>query len=414
VTLATKLKEASDNLDAKRKDLRAIFVEAGPDYDMDKITSLTGDSAAKVAEIRKRNEELDDLGKALDDLKAVQRAALAAMESGTVESGLEPNGDGAGTKGRQPEVKNLGQLFSESPAFKGYRPGQGIGPVAHLDIDLKTLFETGAGWAAESLRTGIVTLKPTRPAPHVVDFIPQVPTSQSAVKYREETTFTNAAAEAAEGGSYAESTLVLTERSETVRKVATFLPVTDEQFEDVDEAEAYVNNRLIFMVQQKLDAQVLVGSGTPPALKGTENVSGIQTQALGTDPIPDAIFKAMRAIRDDGFAEPGVVFIAPSKWQTVRLLRTADGIYIWGNPSEAGPERIWGVPVVQTTAHTATKAVIGDYAMHSALYVRRGVDVQVSNSHSTYFVEGKLAVRADVRVAMVHYRPKAFATVTGL
>jgi hypothetical protein len=48
------------------------------------------------------------------------------------------------------------------------------------------------------------------------------------------------------------------------------------------------------------------------------------------------------------------------------------------------------------------------------LAVRRGIDVQVSNSHSTFFAEGKLALRADVRCALIHYRPKAFAQVTGL
>jgi len=168
------------------------------------------------------------------------------------------------------------------------------------------------------------------------------------------------------------------------------------------------------MVRQRLDSQALVGDGTTPNLKGTENVTGIQTQALGTDPIPDAIYKLFTKIRDDGFAEPSVVFIRPSKWETVRLMRTADGIYIWGHPAQAGPETIWGAPVVQTTAVTATKAVAGDYAMHAFLAVRRGIDIKVSNSHSTFFVEGKQAVRADIRVAMVHVRPKAFGTVTGL
>jgi hypothetical protein len=40
--------------------------------------------------------------------------------------------------------------------------------------------------------------------------------------------------------------------------------------------------------------------------------------------------------------------------------------------------------------------------------------VQVSNSHSSFFIEGKLAIRADVRLAVIFYRPKAFGTVTGL
>lgn len=254
----------------------------------------------------------------------------------------------------------------------------------------------------------------TRPAPHVVNVIPQTTTTFSTVKYMEETTLTNSAAEATEGAAYAESALALTEKSSEVRKIATFLPVTDEVFEDEARARSYVENRLPFLLQQRLDSQCLVGNGTAPNLRGTENVSGINSQALGTDPIPDAIYKGMRQIRDTGFAEPSHVFIRPSKWESVRLLRTADGMYIWGNPSEAGPERIWGVPVIQTTAPTATKAVLGDYRNFSELSVRRGIDVQVSNSHSDYFTKGTLALRADVRVALIHYRPSAFAVVTGL
>jgi HK97 family phage major capsid protein len=190
--------------------------------------------------------------------------------------------------------------------------------------------------------------------------------------------------------------------------------VTDEQFEDEPRARDYVNNRLPFMVRQRLDSQVLVGNGTSPNLRGTENVVGIQTQALGGDPLTDALHKAIRKVREDGFAEPSAVFIRPSLFEAVRLLRTADGVYIWGHPAISGPTTIWGVPVVETTAAPATKALLGDYQNFSELAVRRGVDIQVSNSHGTYFIEGKLAVRCDVRVAMVHYRPKAFAAVTGL
>jgi HK97 family phage major capsid protein len=400
------LKTEQDRLDALRKELHGVFTEAGPELDMSKVKSLDGDSAAKVAWIRAKNAEIDDVKSTVDGLLEVDRAA---QHSATYEPGTK-TGDAPETK--DGATKSIGALFTGSEAFKGFRGGQG--PTAHLDIELKTLFETGAGWAPETTRSGLVTFKPTRPAPDVIEFLPQIPTIQSAYKYMEETTLTNNAAETAEGGSYAESALALTEKSVTVQKISTFLPVTDEQLEDEAGAQAYVDNRLTFMLRQRLDGQALVGNGTAPNLRGTENVVGIQSQALGADPIPDAIYKCMTLVRSDGFAEPTVVFIQPGKWQTVRLMRTADGIYIWGSPSEAGPERIWGVPVKQTMACTSTKAVLGDYAAHSLLVVRRGIDVQVSNSHSTYFVEGKQAVRADVRVAVVHLRPKAFGVVTGL
>jgi HK97 family phage major capsid protein len=411
------LKTAKGKLEQKTNELASIFREAGPDYDMDKVKSLSGDSAAKVEEIRVRNEELNGLQTEVARLKGLAAAADRVKElEGSSEKGADEDHEEktrGSSKDRGPV--DVASAFVKSDAFKSFRAGMSQGPVSRLDIDLKTLMTTTAnGWPPESTRSGVVTYFATRPAPDVVDFIPQIPTKQAAYKYMEETTFTNAAVETSEGGTFPESALTLTERSQTIRKIPTFVPVTDEQLEDEEEAEAYVRSRLVFMLRQRIDLQVIGGDGSAPNILGTENVSGIQTQALSTDPIPDAVFKLFRKIRDNGFAEPSVLFIQPSKWETVRLMRTADGIYIWGSPAEAGPERMWGVPVKQTTAVTSTKAIAGDYPTHSALVVRRGVDVQVSNSHSTYFIEGKQAVRADVRVAMVHYRPKAFGAVTGL
>ena len=411
------LKEAQEGLNAKRDELASILKEAGPEYDMKLVKSVPGDTKDKVAKIGELNKDIDERKGKVDELLVVARAAAQAQEHEAArEKGSEVREPVTKDRGSK---KSFGDLIVESDAIKGYRPGAGVGPSARVEIDLKTLFSSGAGWDPEDLRTGRVEFFPTRPAPHVVNAIPQTTTTMQAVLYMEETTYTNAAAETAEStqatpGTYPEAALALTEKSSPVQKIAVFLPVTDEQFEDEPRARSYVENRLPFMLRQRLDAQCLVGNGTNPNLLGTENVVGIQTQALGTDPVPDAIYKVMRKIREDGFAEPSVVFITPTKWEGVRLLRTADGQYIWGHPAIPGPETIWGVPVVQTTAVTGTKAVVGDYTNFSELAVRRGVDVQVSNSHSDFFITGKLAIRADVRCALLHYRPKSFGVVTGL
>ena len=104
----------------------------------------------------------------------------------------------------------------------------------------------------------------------------------------------------------------------------------------------------------------------------------------------------------------------PTNWQTIRLLKTTDGIYIWGSPAEAGPARIWGLPVVETDAVPVGTALVGDFANFSELSTRRGITVQTTNSHSDDFINGKLAMRADMRAALVVYRPAAFVEVTAL
>lgn len=401
------LKAALAELDAARKSLRDVFAEAGPDYDMSKVKSLSGETAEKLAWIRAKNEEIGDLKKRVDDLKAVANAAddLKAFD----KDGARERGSGPGTDGVQGPV-DIGRLFVKSAVFKGRVRGE----VSSLPVDLKTLFQTTAGWAPESVRSGLVALSPQRMAPYVVNFIPNVPLGQPLYKFMEETTYTNAAAETAEGTAFPEAALALTERSRNVEKVSVWLPVTDEQLEDEPGAEAYVRQRLTLMIQQRLDLQVLAGNGASPNLLGTENVVGINTQALGVDTTLDAIYKLFTTIRETAFAEPSVLFIRPSKWQVVQLLKTADGMYIWGNPSQGGPMTVWGVPVGLTTAVNATKAVTGDYPTHSLLGIRRGIDVQITNTHGTHFTEGKQAIRADMRAVMVHIRPGAFGQVTGL
>jgi HK97 family phage major capsid protein len=410
---------ALDEIEGKIKDrgdrLASIFDEAGPEIDLTKVKSIQGDSTAKAEEIRKINDELTDLGKQRDQMASVHKAAQRVRTAGTAAEQAERGGEGGGEPGApksgRSDVKSFGQLFTESKAYKG-RTGS-VGPEARIDVELKTLMTTAAGWTPESTRTGRVVDFATRPV-QVTDIIPQTTTTQAAVVYMEETTFTNNAAEAAEGAAYGEAALALTEQSATVRKIAVFIPVTDEQLEDEPQVRGYLDNRLPFMIRQRLDSQLLVGNGTAPNLRGLNNVVGVQTQAKGTDTTPDAIYKAMVKVRTVGFAEPNAVIMHPNDWQDIRLLRTADGLYIWGNPSEAGPERIWGLTIAQAVAQTENTAIVGDFATFSELAVRRGVDVQVSNSHDTYFTSGKQAVRADMRVGFVVYRPTAFCLTTGI
>jgi len=406
------LKEAQGKLDAKRDQLASVLREAGDNYDMGQVKSLEGDSKAKVDQIKAWNAEIDDLKKKVDEHLVVAKAAWEAKEHGAAREAGAPSEDtdGPQTKGRQ----RFGDQVLKSDAIKSYKPGMGIGPQSRIDVEVKTLFSTSNGWDPEDLRTGRLAEYATRPAPRIIDIFPQTTTTMSTVLYMEETVFVNNAAEVAEAGAYPEMQLKVEEKSSEVRKIAAFLPITEETFADESRARAYVENRLPFMLRQRVDLQLLQGNGTSPNLRGLENVSGIQTQALGSDPVPDAIYKCMRKVRDDGFAEPSHVLIQPVKWEGVRLLRTADGLYIWGHPSMVGPATIWGIPVIETTAVTSTKAALGDFTNHAEVSTRRGIDMQISNSHGTFFTEGVLAVRVDIRLAAIFYRPKAFGVCTGL
>ena len=402
------LRDAQAKLNAARQRQVKIFEQAGPEMDLKKVTEISGSTEDKVKAIQQAEAEMADFKKEVENLKAVAIAAANAKGYG------RESGDGREERHETKKVERKSfeeQIAGVLPALRDFSKGRkGSMP----DVELKTLFSRTAGWDPFDARDSRVELTPLRPAVHVVNYIPSGTISQSDYKYMEETTHTSNAAELAEAATYGESAFALTERSRPVEKIGAWVPVTDEQLEDEPAASAYLHNRLTQQIQRRLDSQVLVGDGSTPNLLGTETVVGIQAQAKGTDTIPDAFRKLLTKFQDDGFCEASVAFIRPVKWQDVVLERTADGLYVWGHPSTVGPQTMWGVPVIPTTAVTATKIVAGDYATYAMLFLRRGMDVQVTNSHGTHFVEGKQAIRADIRATLVHFRPKAFGTVTGL
>ena len=410
-------KELVEKLNAKRAELAEIFAKAATKVDGQDRYNLT---PAQLDDVKARNAEIDDLAMQIENMKSAdeifQANAKAMRESNRPASQL-PLGGGQKTDGRaheQREVKSLGQLFVEAQEYKNRRGIKGL-EVKLNDFDfleVKTLMETGAGFAPQAIRTGRVVEYANR-RPVVADLIPQTPTTQSAVVYMEETTFTNNAATRAEGGQAGESALAYTERSKAVREIATFLPVTEIQLEDVAQAQSLIDNRLMTMLSLTEETQLLTGDDNAPNLGGFLTIV-TQAQALGADPVPDAIYKGMTKVRATGFAEPSAIVIHPNDWQAIRLLRTTDGIYIWGNPSEAGPERIWGLPAVITTAETENTALLGDFQLYSEIFRRRGANIKVSDSHSDYFIKGKLAIRADERLALAIYRATAFCKITGI
>lgn len=429
------LKQAREKLAAKQEELGKVFAEAKTDagHDFSKVTCLGADVKGSIAvaeKVKQMNAELNELAEHAETLQGAEDAAKAHGERGKARRNFQMPGGSGNYQSEQQRFKALGEMATETKAFKDWKAAgcpngvtlviDDIAPTDLLaaasgyeTIGSKALMATTAGYAPESIRQPGFVEGLTRPI-QLLDIIPTFSTDQATVKYMEETTRTHGAIEIAEGAAYGESTFVFTEKEAPVRKIGDSLPVTDEQLEDVAMMNGYISTRLPFGVRQRLDGQVLIGNGTAPNLRGLKNVVGIQTQAKGTDPVPDAFYKAMTKVRLGGRAIPTHHVMHPTDWQGVRLLRTTDGIYIYGSPSEAGPERLWGLPVVQQDADAAGTGYVGSFRPDTvSLHERKGVEIQIGYVNAQ-FIEGKRTVRADTRVALVWWRPPAFCSVTGL
>jgi HK97 family phage major capsid protein len=394
-----RLKLLNDKIDVKRRELSEIFEAAGDDLKM---------SSDQVDEVKQRNAEIEDLSRERETLVTTEdigRKNREALEAKNAVVNTPSFASGASDTGAA-ERKTLGQLWLESKARKDTG-------MKFVEAEVKTLMATSNGFAPQAVRTGQVIDLPQE-MPAMVDIIPNTTTNEVAVVFMREDTYTSGAAEVAEGADYGESAFHFTEVSSPVRKIPVFVPVTDEQLADETGMMERLDNRLDLQLRQRLDTQTINGDGTGQNLVGFLNTSGILTQAKASDINIDALYKAITKQRIQDKTRPSALVMHPTDWQNIRLLRTADGLYIFGSPSDPAPQRVWGLPVVDTTEITQGTALMGDFRGYSELAFKAGIEFEVSNSHSDYFVKGIQAIRAQLRVALVVLRPTAFVEITGL
>lgn len=372
----------------------------------------------ELSEIQTRNKEIADLHDVYKRREAIEQAARSnAMEIKAANTPVDNYGFGmnGGRPQQEAEQKSIGQMFVESAPFVNAGSGS---MRKRLEVDfpkyeLKTTMTTAAGWAPVNARTNIVIPLAMR-RPVVADLVPQDQTQNSVIKYMEETTFTNNAATVAENAAKPESALAFTERTANVVKIATWIPVTEEQLDDVPQARAVIDNRLSVMLALAEETELLTGDGTANHLDGFLH-KVTQSQAKGADPTPTAVYKAFDKIRFTGFAEPSGIVMHPNDWEDVATLQDGNGNYVWGRPYDAGPvARLWGVPVIVTPAETQNTALIGDFATYSHISRRMGVTLKTSDSHASNFTLNVTVILIEERLSLEIYRASAFCLVTGV
>lgn len=428
--MSAKLKDLTEKLAKSQTKMGKILEQAGDNLDFSKVTEVAGTDNEKSKAFRTINDECAEHMKAIEEERAVVKAADDFQKRQLIAKVHQP-GSGRGGRLVEGEIVNAkGEMNLADAILKS----AGVDPESHdrverlvkehfwnkevevpLGMSLKTLMDSASGWVPETIRTGKVVDKAARPI-QLIDLIPAGQTGQTSIVYMEETTLTQNASETDEAGQYNEDAYALTEQSQAVRKIATFLPVTDEQLEDVPQVRGYINNRLPMSLRRRLDSQIWNGSGagTPTQLLGINAKVGTQTHlrtAYAGDKPVDALYRAARKVRVTGRAMPNGIIMNPEDFENIRLMKTNDGAYVWGHPSEKGPESIWGLPLAQSDILTAGTACVADFS-YSELAEKRGIVVKISDSHSDYFIKGKQAIRADMRVVFVIYRPAAFCIVT--
>ena len=361
--------------------------------------------------------DLEEKFKALDDQKAAMKKQAEDMEAAQKridEFELKMNRPGFSSDA---EIKTPGQAFTESDVFKTMVKQGGVNCSP---VNIKSFYKADplvtsitSGSLAVALRFPQIIAPPERPL-RIRDLLTVQPIGTNAIDYVEETGFTINAEPVAEGEEKPKSELSFELKTEAVKTLAHWIPVSRQVLEDVSQIRAYIDQRLMYGLKRVEEDQVLYGNGVAPNLTGIMNNTGIQTYSWsnGTagDTKIDCIRRAMTLARLAEYELSGIV-LAPQDWEDIELLKGDDNHYIWITVTEGGTNRLFRIPVVETTAMTATEALAGAFKLGAYLWDREMAVIRVSEHHNKFFIENLVCILAEERVALTVFRPQAFIKI---
>ena len=410
-------------LDTLKKELQELRENTLNEF---KDVDTTDFDSDKKEEWAKRNERMAELVDSIKEAQTIESEKAKMEEAVEAGKAVEPKAIHA-EKVETP--KTLGQSFLESDAYKSFME-TGIKNVkSELKWDPRV--ETKTTVTETTWPPGVVRAPRIQESaqldPYVIPaLIDTITTDQYQYKYLEETTYTNNAAPTAEGSALGENALAFTERTEEIRKIGAFIPMTEELLDDVSAAQGYIDSRLRFMVRQSISDQIIGGSGVAPNLTGILNKTGINSfdysSFSGNLKRIGQIFEAITEIQKDAFMNPDAIVMHPSDWyqvvtevNAVTTSGALNPLFVGaGSFGDAVTPSLWGVPVVSSTETSAGDCLVGVFGGGQAIHIvaRQGMEVAMSDSHDENFVKDIIVMKATVRMGLPIYRATAFAKIT--
>jgi len=299
------------------------------------------------------------------------------------------------------------------------------------------------------------------------DLISSFATTAPNVSYLTENPDNLTSNQTAEGQLFPFSSIEVSRAYSQIGKVAGAMTITDEAIADAATLFNFVQGRLLLSVQRQEEVQVLAGSGYPGvsgllsfasnftassagsifgATSGTgTNVSfppantygaGAVSQTVASLPYgrvvtgqsgayPTPLVTAL-ALKDAAvdielavFHSPTAYVMNPRDWQRLETAQDTQGQFMntsyFGLVYGAKHDRVktlWDVPVVTTPLMPEGIILVGWFDPQTVQIARRqGIQMQMTNSNESDFIEGRITVRADERLGLLCYRPTAFELV---
>lgn len=333
-------------------------------------------AADLAAQINTLSEEQTKLGKKMLELQQGAQTVAASKEA----------------------PKTLGMQFIKCQAYADLMAGK----LTKATLAAASPVTTPAGSVPVDYRG----IKGEPELPNVVTAaFPHVPTQSNAISYLKESAFTNSAAETAEGTAKPESKMEFTEVDAQVRTIAHYIRVTKQLAEDAPALAAYINSRMMYGLNRRIEKQLLVGDGTG------QNLSGIFTSGNYTEhgftqanmpegsTVLDLIRRCAATMRKTGYT-PSVVFLNPMDFDTLRGMKDSNGGYLMGSPLQAGTDiRPWGLRVIESPELAEGTFMVADPQMGATIYDRTAPVIEMFEQDSDNVTKNLYTVRCECRMA---------------
>ena len=299
-------------------------------------------------------------------------------------------------------------------------------------IELKAAGDMGTGTNTSSNGVAPVILpdrrrNPVSPVDRIMNLreIMNIGTTTSdSIDYVKEANYEDGVAMTAELTAKGQSDFDLVEDSVKVETLATYFTVSNRMLADIAYLTSYITARATKKLYNKEDQQILFGTGTTPQLKGITVGATAFSAGNFANTISEAneydVLRIAISNLTVGYYSATAVIMNPEDTAKMDLTKATDGQYIKPRFSEGqgglitatraynGQMFIMGLPVIESTAMTAGKYLVGDFANGVELVYREGINVRFSDSHSDNFTKNKTTIRIEERLALPIYRDEAF------
>lgn len=306
---------------------------------------------------------------------------------------------------------SLGHQFVANDDFKQLGGSEGFEKSKNLRVDnlsISTL-EDSAGALIDEQRLPMVDSL-SQPL-NVRGLFARGTTTAKQIEYAREKSFDNQAGTVAEMALKPQSDLDYELITAKVIKIAHYIKASTESIDDAPGLASQINNRLVYGVGLREEAQLLYGSGTGNDLQGAVPVA--QDYVLPADFNPDELnmFDILRlAILQTtlGLYPASGIVLHDTAWARIQLQKDKDGNYLSGSPtSQIGP-MLWNLPVATSLTFQQNDFLVGAFNTGAQIFDRKDVAITLSTENENDFVRNMMTILAEKRLTLAHYRTDSF------